>query len=402
MKYLREFDTREEYNAAFEDIPYPNVVLVNDEQKVFYGSPVISTIRINQNLTDPAQIVSGDINGEAIKMIRQHSHRYLGKYTSEGTMSICQLDDSDSTKYVDGTLADLSGTQGDVFMKLPSFGYKAEEVEPNVWDISFCFGGAADSSWKLWEGNELIGVYRASVQNKKLYSISNGAATDLPSFENTKKYVVNRGAGFSLLKWKHRSIMSFLLYALYGNTDCRVSCGKGAKSQHGSGLTNNLGMTDTTPANGDGVMVNFWGLEQWWGGYAEYIDNVIISEEGESNKRWTITEDDGSERNVISAKCEGVYYITKLHIGEHLDAIPIETTDTYVSGAAFVGRETYLSYGILITSGHIPQYYSDMLTMRCKKEATSDGSYDAGRIAFKGKVVKVNNVETFKSLIALS
>lgn len=60
---------------------------------------VTSTIRLNMTITDPASMITGDVNGEAIQAIRSNSHRYLGKYTGNGQMTICQLDDSDSAEY---------------------------------------------------------------------------------------------------------------------------------------------------------------------------------------------------------------------------------------------------------------------------------------------------------------
>lgn len=41
---------------------------------------ITSTITINQSITNPNKMVTGDINGECIKWIRQNSHIYLCKY----------------------------------------------------------------------------------------------------------------------------------------------------------------------------------------------------------------------------------------------------------------------------------------------------------------------------------
>lgn len=123
-------------------------------------------------ITDPASMITGDVNGEAIQAIRSNSHRYLGKYTGNGQMTICQLDDSDSTKYFDGDNAILTGAQGDVFMRLPKFFYKATNVSTDIWDISFAYGGdsAPDATWKTWDGNDLIGAYEAYNYGYLVYS----------------------------------------------------------------------------------------------------------------------------------------------------------------------------------------------------------------------------------------
>jgi hypothetical protein len=89
-------------------------------------------------------MISGEVNGEHIQFIRQNSHRYLGKYTAENTMTICQLDDTDSNMFHDGMPAILTGSYGDVFMRLPRFWYKAIEKSTDVWNIGFYCGDEID------------------------------------------------------------------------------------------------------------------------------------------------------------------------------------------------------------------------------------------------------------------
>ena len=52
------------------------------------------------------------------------NHRYLAKRTALEEMTIIQLDDSDSTKFLDGSVAVSDGTQGDIFTKMPKYWYK--------------------------------------------------------------------------------------------------------------------------------------------------------------------------------------------------------------------------------------------------------------------------------------
>lgn len=232
-----------------------------------YVEITMSTIRLNMTITDPASMITGDVNGTHIQLIRNNSHRYLGKYTGDGEMTICQLDDTDSTKYFDGTTATLTGTQGDVFVKLPKFYYKAEKEATNIWNISFsCVSSSPGSDWKEWDGNDLIGAYEAYSTSSKVYSRSGVTSTGSISQANFKTYARNRGTGYSIVKWKHHSMMCFLFYALYGNTNCQAICGSGTSSYTKStGATNSLGMEDTTTSNGNSMSINFWGLENWWG-----------------------------------------------------------------------------------------------------------------------------------------
>ena len=122
-----------------------------------WPTSLISYITIDQTATDPATMILGEINGTAIRWICSNTHRVLGKYTAEGIVSYCQLLDTDSTKYYDGTTADLTGGEGDVFVKLPTFYYKANELSTDVWQIGFA-RSKPDDTWKTWDGNDLIGA----------------------------------------------------------------------------------------------------------------------------------------------------------------------------------------------------------------------------------------------------
>ena len=69
------------------------------------------TIFLDFSKTSPSQIVTGDVNGDVIKWIRNNSHRYLVKKTAEGKVTMCQLSDGDSNVFAgDGSTAALDGT----------------------------------------------------------------------------------------------------------------------------------------------------------------------------------------------------------------------------------------------------------------------------------------------------
>ena len=361
---------------------------------------IISTIYIDQNITDPASMISGDINGAAIQAIRANSHRYLGKYTVSGTMIICQLSDTDSTKFADGTAADLTGAQGDVFMRLPVFYTQAIELVEDCWQIKFAFGAQPEGEgWKKWGGNDLIGVYEAYNSSDKMYSRSD-VTPSITMQADFKTYALNRGTGFTLVKHKHQNIMAFLFYALYGNTNSQAVCGSGTDTYpKTSGATNSLGMTDTTTANGNSMSINFWGLENWWGDLREWEDNVIIN-----SGIWNITEDDGTTRQVTGfAGSSKWYYPQKLVIGDNLDTI-MKPSST--SGSTSIGY----------CDGHYLRSESSRVVHRSNEGTSAEGgivstgtyfsstearSNTGSRLAFCGNIVEEENTETFKSLTAI-
>lgn len=356
-------------------------------------------IILDQNLSDPSKMIYGDVNSEAIQWIRANSHRYLGKYTGEGQMTICQLSDTNTDGYVafhDGT-GYLSGTEGDGlcdwWMRLPKFYYHAEEVEPDIWDIGFGQEPEADD-WKCWDGNDLIGVFKASTYTGNNLTSRNGVSPTVSvSQSDFKTRAQNRGVGYSLVKFKHHSMMAFLFYAMYGNTDCQAICGSGIFSPgYIIGHTKLLGMVDTVAGgNGDSGSINFWGLEGWWGDVYEFVDNVSIN-----NSVWTIADDDSLTRDVQAGAFTG--YIQKVSVGEDLDMVPVAIgasaktgfCDYYnrVSGNNLVLERSY--YGTTTQGG--------LAFMNTYNDALSFSNIIGSRLAFRGDIIVEDDVQTFRSI----
>lgn len=369
---------------------------VRRDVSLTYTDVIGTWITLNQTITDPATMISGDVNGEDIQLIRNNSHRYLGKYTDEGTMTVCQLDDTDSNFYADGTSAVLTGAEGDVFMKLPKFYYIAKEKATNIWEIGFYYGDSAPTqAWKEWDGNDLIGVYEAYLLNNKIYSRSGVEPTGNKLQSEFKSYAISRGEGFSLRKWKHHCIIAFLFYAKYGNTNSQFIIGTGSSSTKNTGLTNALGMEDTSAATGgnDGS-INIWGLENWYHNKGEFFDNITYNNSG---KIYSIVEDDGTSREIVGAS--GISkYVSKFIIGDHLDVIPSATEGSETSGFC---DQIYINYaGTISTYVYYGMGAEGITSIRSDRNITKDSNYGT-RLAFRGNIVINNNSATFKSLTAI-
>lgn len=361
----------------------------------------VSYVTINQTVSDPATMISGDVNGDAIRWIRNNTHRVLGKQTASGTVAYCQLLDTDSNYYYDGTTADLTGGEGDVFVKLPTFYYKAEEtmstLTGNIWKIGIALT-QPDETWKTWDGNDLIGTYEAYGNNSKLYSRSGVESTGNVSQADFQIYARARGDGYTLVKWKHHCMLAFLFFAIYGNTDSQAICGAGTNSYtKNTGETDSLGMEDTVAGgNGDSGSINFLGLENWWGNKCEWIDNVRTSTTG-----WSIKEDDGTIRDAGKSSTASGYYIARMRINENLDMIPIGANNKAQTGYCdgffynnFDGLVVFRSYAYNQDAGGVAQiaaYYSN------SEQFLNYGS----RLAFRGTLIKVTNVTKFKAIEAI-
>lgn len=264
-----------------------------------------------------------------IDAIRAASHCYVGTFANN-KMTLKQLDDTDGTKYADGTSAasDIASTSKDVFMRLPFFFTRVSTYATDKIKIEFAFdpnqtvtttAQPDGSGWKQWGGNDLIGKYEAYEESNKTYSISGKTSTGSVSPANMKSHARARGTGFTLVKWRHQNLMAILFYAYYGHTNCQSLIGSGASSNNKStGLKNSLGMTDTTSANGNTDNIVFWGLENWWGNKYEWVDNVVVN-----SGTWVITEDDGTTRTPTGtmAAAGSWVYPSKFVLNDDLDVI---------------------------------------------------------------------------------
>lgn len=364
-----------------------------------YGAEV-STITIDQTNDDPATRVSGDVNGSVIQYIRNNSHRVLAKQTADGVLTYCRLNDADSTQYYDGTTAALDGTEGDVFLKLPEFYYKGTEGD----QVQIMFAKEqVDAEYIRWNPNTLIGVYEAYADSSKAYSRSGVTSTGSMSQSSWKTYAAARGTGYQLVDWQMHCVMGCLYYAMYGNTDCQSSIGKGTNSYTKStGQTDSLGMTDPVAGgNGDSQSINFWGLENWWGNKWEWIHDY----ENPANSLTATVNDpvNGGSRSLPIFGYSG--YPKKMKFGRYLDLIV--TTDDTKNGSSSVGycdyqwwpgstnsepRVVRRSAGKSNTKGGVA--YAD-----ASSSASSTGGFDYGsRLAFRGSLVEEKDVETFKAI----
>ena len=376
----------------------------------------ITYIILDQTTNDPNEMIKGQINGTVIKWIRNNSHRYLGKYTSEGTMTLCQLKDDDSTKFYDGSSATLDGSQGDVFVGHPLFYTYAEEVGTDystptsgtgIWKISFA-DYKVDDNWLKWDNGDLIGAYEAASTTSfngttletansgagYLRSISGVASLASVSQANFKTKARNRSANFSLVRWEHQNIMAFLFYAIYGNTNAQAICGSGtATNAKNTGLTNALGMTDTDSVNGNQSSINFFGLDNWWGNKYEWVDNVDIN-----GYDWTIADRNSGRTRTVQGRVSPVntwVYPQRMVVGANLDLIPYPTQTGgddhhgFCDGVYMTGAS-----GRVVGRSYVSAYSLGGVACAGAGSASSSASADCGsRLAFKGNIREVTPTE---------
>ena len=360
-------------------------------------------IIIDQTVTDPNTMISGDVNGTILQWIRNNTHRYVAKKTGDGQVTICQLSDNDTTKFHDGltsSSAYIGSINHDVFVRIPRFWYKATETTTNVWKIGFSnvkqFG-----SWKEWDGNDLIGAYEGVINGSQLLSISGEPSNGNVSQTDFKAYARTKGTGYTLVKWKHHCIVGVLYYALYGNTNCQATIGSGTNSySKTTGLTNSLGMNDSSAsATGNSSSINFLGLENWWGNKYEFIDNATFNHGG-TDYKFYIVEDDGSSREVQAHPRTGTFYPTVMVFGEHLDLVMKPNTTSGTTSTGFCDSQYFSGSSNQV----VQRSYNDSgadggVAYLDTSNSDSDASSGVGsRLAFRGTIIEEKNIETFKAL----
>lgn len=332
---------------------------------------IVTTLTLDQSISGPTKMVTGPLGKDStprdnvVTWIRSQSHRYVGTYNANDGMMLKQLDDNDSTKYADGTDASEDIKSKDVFMKMPDFWFKGVQVEENnedKWNILFSAIEPIDKDWTKWDGNTLIGVYEAVAENKsnnttgELFSRSDVKPTGSVSQENFKAKARNRSNGddhFMLVTYEAHQVMALLYMCYYGNMNGQTVIGKGTSDYPKvTGQTNIDGMNDTVAENTRSI--NFWGLENWWGDLAEWVDNLRVR--NISGDVDVLNYDDSYKQYLKSTKISG--HATRMILGKTLHML------ANVTGGSTTTYYCDLSYSSS-NMGHIAQ--------RSSNGSTTDG-----------------------------
>lgn len=341
-------------------------------------------IRIDQTFADPQAMITRIIDEGGIEAIRSNSHRYTGTFAN-GVMTLKQLDDTDGTRYVNGTDAtiDMQTLGSDVWMKLPQFHWKCTEHATDVWDFEVVFGAKPDDTYKTWDGNDLIGAYESYISSSKIYSASARLSSSNASQATFKAYARARGEGFTLVKWNHHCMMAMLYYTMYGNTNCQSKIGVGESSNaKRTGVTDSLGMTDTVAGgNGDSNSINFWGLENWWGNKFEWMDNIVVDA-----RVWKVTEDDGTVRQAgTGGSSDG--WISKLLLGENIDLIPKAVSGSETTGFCDYYYQSSSDSRVVRRSGNFASTVGGVAFVDAHIDSSTANSSGSARLAFRGNIV---------------
>lgn len=130
---------------------------------MMYVKLLIDTIYINNLCADRESIVSGQMNGPAVKAIMGDIKRYLGKHIEEDgnqKLILSEVDQHDNNYFVTGEPIGLEGLGTNAFLYTyhPSWSYKITPMENGVYKIQICYKHKPDEDWQYYD-SRFVAVY---------------------------------------------------------------------------------------------------------------------------------------------------------------------------------------------------------------------------------------------------
>lgn len=359
-----------------------------------YEKIVDASIVFDKSKSDPENI-SGEINSGVIATILSKFRRCLCKKTAEGEVSIAYLRDDNSNFYEDGTAAKLDGTEGDVMVNFPEFYYKYEKIDNNKFRYRFAEYNV-DGTFKHVP-RSLVGAYKGYMTSNKLYSRSGVTPTASKSTTDFEGYATARGQGYRRIDFQQHCVIAFMLYAKYGNRNLQAVLGTGGATYNPgttTGTSNATGIADTQ--NETSKYVCGLGIEGVFGGMYEWVKGVEIN-----NHVWTITDPDGSTRNVNAGTTDGWITNVAAEDGPFFDMVP-----TKIGGSETTHYSDYYSRTsggplVLARSYHSSYTFGGVAFAYAYYGASFTHTYIGSRLAFRGVIREAESVSAFKALQVL-
>lgn len=315
------------FGMTVRPVSEPGKGYIIDQTDATSSNPIIKDNGASMTLSADEDMIAW-INANT-KIIAAELNLRNGKLICKETLR------TDKTKYKDGTSITMSSV--DLFVKLPEFWWSCTQISTNVFGV--LFSKTEVSGWNHWEGNTFIGCYEAYKDGNYIYSRSDVTPTGNVSQDDFKTYARNRGTGYTLISYEAHCIMGLLGYGWIGKTDVKSVCGKGSTDcPVTTGVLNNRGMKDTSRyAVG---ATNFWGIENWWNDFNEFIDNIktagsynvaVLNRSGSTVR--SISTGLTSSTSTTDSPCIG-----RMKLGQYGDLVPIETHSNASANNGYYAR----------------------------------------------------------------
>ena len=239
-----------------------------------------------------------------------------------------KLNKTDWSKKMDGSLSNLTGTDGDVMVKIPAFfmrvtrqpngkpKFEIDDTIPDIWGSNGKAGFFVHPAFKMANGQVrpyfLWGAYEGYIQDTKLRSVSGV----LPTVSKTKAAFQDaarqgRSIDYGIMAVYEAWAVQLLMYVEFGTLNLQEAVGRGIvdftwdegltthTEARKTGLSNSLGDRSGYVENGEfkngKCAVRWRGIENPWGGIWKFLSGIMVTDKG-----WHYTNDH-SKMDTISS-----------------------------------------------------------------------------------------------------
>lgn len=216
------------------------------------------------------------------------------------------LNPNDFTKREDGSVANISGTDGDVMIEIPKMAYLIKTVgnyidvkvtnNPDAKKVNpdYCFyAHTLDTEGDL--DKIYIGAYLGATVGGKLRSISNVVSTASQTIGTFRTQAKANGNGYDQISFYPLTLLQCMYLVKYKNLDSQTALGRGFVDSSGyknTGGTNTTGMYYGSTSGA--IQMKFAGLEDFWGNRLMWIDGIVTNANREVLTSFKDFNDSGS------------------------------------------------------------------------------------------------------------
>lgn len=385
----------------------------------------------NVETSSSSKCITGG-NRSVIESLRSKFKRCVSYPQADGSTIISYLNDTDSSKYPDGSNATNGYTQNiDIMVHFPKYYHKTVEVSPGRWRTYI--SEVQINNDYIEEPECLVGAFEAYKDSTVdwLSSITGKTSTASQTISTFFTQAQAKGTDWGIINYRAHATIARMFCAYYGTTNIStlnedIPCSGGTKRyDYGqTGGTIGLGNKDGRNAvNGDSgyYSTSFLGLEDCYYSKWEFVQGLNIIGEN------YITYDGGcfpgkdvaaleaagaTNIRVIGAKpysseAEGTYYngwIRRVAQGRYGDVMPTEiggSESTYYTDYTWHYKQAETGERIFLRSGSSDAGSGcGVFVALCNFGSSASSAYLGSRLGFYGKINVVDS-DTFKNIAGI-
>lgn len=222
---------------------------------------------------------------------------------------IYYLNKNNFTQKADGTIANLTGVDGDVMIEFPKFAYRIyKDTENGKKDLyvsitnnltaegyhTYAFSREAegDRDFFYW------GAYKGSLNSEgNLQSVINMMPANNKTIGTFKQLAKNRGEGYTITSYFQLVAIQCLYLIKYGNLNGQSAIGNGVSNTSAAIATGGIedkGMFYGVTSNAN-THVKVFGIEDFWANIWEWIDGLTTNSIREIVTNWDYDKNTGNE-----------------------------------------------------------------------------------------------------------